>query len=382
VLILARLKARAFGRLPVRLSLRNIGIVVAFWTFLGTYSAVQAHVAFTLAGKKNSWGNAFFSELTYCYTACLLTPLVVAIARRFPIERAHWLRNLFIHLAIMPVFSAVVKFIYDVVFSPPNSYLRQGFTFTKMLWSIVNYSDFGAILYGLTVALYYTLEYWQRYQRESLRAAQLQTQLAQAQVQTLKMQLHPHFLFNTLHSISALIQEDPESAETMIARLSDLLRRALDQSATQEIPLRDELDFLNLYLEIERTRFEERLKVDYDIDPAALDALVPNMILQPLVENAIRHGIADRTENGRISISARKRANDLLLKVEDNGSGIPARAVLSLKEGVGLTSTRGRLERLYGSGQRLQLEAPSAGGLIARIVLPFVAAGEWSHAQN
>lgn len=366
----------------MRVSLRNIAIVVVFWTFVGSYSAVQGHIAFTLAGRKYSWGSSFFSELTYSYIACILTPVVVALARRFPIERKDWLRNLCIHLAIMPLFSAVVKFTYDVIVSPPDSYLRHGFTVSKMMWSIVAYSDFGAILYGLTIAVFYTLEYSRRYQQESLRAAQLQTQLAQAQVQTLKMQLHPHFLFNTLHSISALVHEDPDSAESMIARLSDLLRRALEQSAPQEIPLRDELDFLNLYLEIERIRFEERLEVEYDVDPAALDALVPNMILQPLVENAIRHGIANRTENGRISISAKRRANDLLLKVEDNGSGMPARAVLSLKEGVGLTSTRGRLERLYGSGQRLQLEAPSAGGLIARIVLPFVTSGEWSHAQN
>jgi signal transduction histidine kinase len=366
----------------VRFSLRNIAIVVAFWTFLGCYSAIQAHVALSLAGRKYSWGWSFFSELTYAYIACILTPVVVALARRFPIERRHWLRNLCIHLAIMPVFSAIVKFTYDVIVSRPDSYLRKQFSYAKMFQSIVNYSDFGAILYGLTVALYYTLEYYRRYQQESVRAAQLQTQLAQAQVQTLKMQLHPHFLFNTLHSISALVHDDPDSAESMIARLSDLLRRALDQSATQEIPLRDELDFLNLYLDIERIRFEDRLKVEYDIDPGVLDALVPNMILQPLVENAIRHGISSRTENGRICISAKKRANDLLLRVEDNGSGMPARAVLALKEGVGLTSTRGRLERLYGSGQRLQLEAPSAGGLIARIVLPFATAGEWSHAEN
>ena len=366
----------------MRVNLRNIAIVVAFWTFLGSYSAVQARIAITLSGKSYSWGSSFFSELTYAYIACILTPAVVALARRFPIERTHGIRNLCIHLAIMPVFSAIVKFTYDVIVRPPGSYLRQGFTFTKMIWSLVNYSDFGAILYGLTVALYYTLEYYQRYQKESVRAAQLQTQLAQAQVQTLKMQLHPHFLFNALNSISALVQEDPESAENMIARLSDLLRRALDQSGMQEIPLREELDFLNLYLEIEQIRFEERLKVEYDIEPAALDALVPNMILQPLVENAIRHGIANRTENGLICISAKRRANDLLLRVEDNGSGMPARAVLSLKEGVGLTSTRGRLERLYGNGQRLQLEAPSAGGLVARIVLPFVTTGEWSHAQS
>jgi sensor histidine kinase YesM len=367
----------------LRVRLRNIAIVIAFWTFIGSYSAIQGHLTFALAGRPYSWRSAFFSELSYAYIACVFTPVVLWLARRFPIERGVWLRNLCIHLALMPVVSGMEKFTFDIIVSPPDSYLRTGFTYAKMFRSIVNYSDFGVILYGLTVALYYTLEYYRRYQQESVRAAQLQTQLAQAQVQTLKMQLHPHFLFNTLNSISALILEDPEGAENMIARLSDLLRRALEQSAPQEIPLREEIEFLNLYLEIERIRFEDRLTVEYDVDPAALDALVPNMILQPLVENAIRHGIANRTENGRICISAKKRVNDLLLKVEDNGSGMPAHAILSLKEGVGLTSTRGRLERLYGNGQRLQLEAPPTGGLVARIVLPFLIPGQsWTHAQN
>jgi len=167
------------------------------------------------------------------------------------------------------------------------------------------------------------------------------------------------------------VRDHPDTAETMIARLSDLLRRALDSSTTQEIPLRQEIEFLQLYLDIEQTRFEERLRVEFKIDPAALDALVPNMILQPLVENAVRHGIANKVENGQITITAKKRGSDLLLKVADNGVGLSPSGVLSLKQGVGLASTKGRLERLYGMRQALQLEAPDTGGFIARVVVPF-----------
>ena len=355
----------------IRSRLRSGLTILAFWTFLGCYSSVQAHISSALAGKPITWKKAFSWELTYVYLACLLTPTVLALARRFPLERRHWFRNLLVHLAAMPVFSAIVKITWDLIISPPDSYLHTGFTFAKMLHSIVEASDFGSILYGLIVLMHYASEYYRRYQRELVRAAALQTQLAQAQVRTLKMQLHPHFLFNTLNSISALIQDDPEGAEAMIARLSDLLRKALDSSGAEEIPLRQEVEFLNLYLEIERIRFEERLQVEFDIDEEAENALVPNMLLQPLVENAIRHGIANRPRDGKIQISARRRGRDLLLKIADNGAGIPPLEIFSLKEGVGLASTRGRLERLYGYGQRLQLEPAAEGGMIARIVLPF-----------
>ena len=241
-----------------------------------------------------------------------------------------------------------------------------------MFRPVASYSDFGGILYWMIVLIAVSVDLYGRYEKEAVNAARLQAQLAQAQVQSLKMQLHPHFLFNTLNSISALVRDHPETAETMIARLSDLLRRALESTSAQEIELRQELEFLRLYLDIEKTRFEDRLTVHFNIDPAALEAMVPNMILQPLVENAIRHGIANKVENGEISISAKKRGSDLLLKVADNGVGLSSSTVLSIKQGVGLASTKGRLERLYGVRQALQLEAPDTGGFVARIVVPFI----------
>ncbi len=342
------------------------------FTVLAVYSAILVHVQGAKSANPVSWPAAIRSEFTYCYLALALSPLVVSIKRHYPLVRKKWMRNLGPHLLAMLVFSFVTKGVWDFVAGSETNYAHATFTFEKMFRSVFGYSDFGCLLYWLIVLITVSVDLYGRYEQEAVHAAHLQTQLAQAQVQSLKMQLHPHFLFNTLNSISALVRDHPETAETMIARLSDLLRRALDSSSTQEITLRQELEFLQLYLEIEQARFEERLKVRFTIDPAALDALVPNMILQPLVENAIRHGIANKVENGEVIISAKKRGGDLLLKVADNGAGLAPSGVLSIKQGVGLASTKGRLERLYGVGQALHLEAPDTGGFVARIVVPFM----------
>jgi LytS/YehU family sensor histidine kinase len=181
------------------------------------------------------------------------------------------------------------------------------------------------------------------------------------------MQLQPHFLFNTLHSISALMHRDVEAADRMLTRLSDLLRLTLESASTPEVPLSRELDFLDAYLEIQQTRFEERLEVVRDIDPLALDALVPNLLLQPLVENAIRHGVANRTTGGRVEISARRENGRLTLSVRDDGPGLSPNA----GQGVGLSNTRARLEHLYGEAQSLALANDPAGGVRVTVVAPY-----------
>src|SRR5262249_5377631 len=160
------------------------------------------------------------------------------------------------------------------------------------------------------------VEYYARYQEGRVRASRLETRLAQAQLNALKMQLHPHFLFNTLHSISSLVNEDPEAAEAMIARFSELLRLSLENTGAEEVPLSQEVEFIERYLEIEQIRFEDRLHIHFDIDPQTLDARVPNLILQPLVENAIRHGIAENS-GGRVEVRSRLVEGKLLLQVLD-----------------------------------------------------------------
>src|SRR4029078_4778441 len=198
--------------------------------------------------------------------------------------------------------------------------------------------------------------------------AQLEAQLALAQVQALKMQVHPHFLFNTLHAVTVLIREDPAGETRVARRLGDLLRLTLSRATTAEVSFRRELEILTLYLEIERTRCHARLEVACDVQPATLGALVPDLILQPLVENAIRHGVAPNAGTGRIAVRSRRDGEWLSLEISDNGAGLaqgqPAH------EGIGLTTTKARLERLYGDQQSIRLENLPTGGCVARIRIP------------
>jgi LytS/YehU family sensor histidine kinase len=192
----------------------------------------------------------------------------------------------------------------------------------------------------------------------------------EARLKTLEAELHPHFLFNTLHAISTLVHTDPESADRMISRLSDLLRLTFDRSGAAGVPLKEELEFLQKYLEIEQTRFQDRLSVRFDIAPETLDAEVPRLILQPLVENAIKHGVSPRSGPGLVQIAAKRLGDLLSLEVRDDGVGLTTAARTRLHSGVGLSNTRDRLECLYGSRHRLDFSEGS-NGLAVRIEIPY-----------
>jgi len=198
---------------------------------------------------------------------------------------------------------------------------------------------------------------------------ELEVRLSQAKLQALQMQLNPHFLFNTLHAISALMHQDVDAAERMLTRLSDLLRYALESTEAHEVPLKKEIEFLQRYLEIEQTRFGDRLQVRMEIDPAALDAQVPNLILQPLVENAIRHGIEPHAQAGLVELRARAENGTLELIVQDNGKGSAKSAPAGF--GLGLSNTRARLEQLYGAEHRLEIGDAESGGFRVRICVPM-----------
>jgi LytS/YehU family sensor histidine kinase len=211
--------------------------------------------------------------------------------------------------------------------------------------------------------------YYQGYRKSELRSAELAAKLAETQLQVLRMQLHPHFLFNTLNSIATLIHRDPDGADRMTARLSDLLRLTLENVGVQEVPLARELEFLESYLEIERIRFSDRLMVRIDAAPDTLDASTPYLILQPLVENAIRHGIAVRSSPGCVIIRSTRNGEMLSLEVIDDGPGIRSEAVL--RNGVGISSTRARLEKLYSEAHRFELINAEEGGLVVKLAFPF-----------
>jgi LytS/YehU family sensor histidine kinase len=206
---------------------------------------------------------------------------------------------------------------------------------------------------------------------KQLRASKLEARLAEAQLDVLRMQLHPHFLFNTLNTVSALMHRDVQAADRILALLGDLLRDSFEKIADQEVSLKQELGFLEKYLEIEKTRFRDRLSVETDVDPETLDAEVPNLMLQPLVENAIRHGIARRREAGHIRLAAWRDGDRLELRVRDNGPGLCSEGEQTGRSGVGLANTQARLRQLYGVAHRFELLAPESGGLEVVLSIPF-----------
>ena len=227
-------------------------------------------------------------------------------------------------------------------------------------------------MYWIVVFAHLGWDYYRRYREREIQTAELQRELVEARLAALRMQLNPHFLFNTLNAVSALIDENPEAGHFRdVARLSELLRLSLDQSKPQEVPLSEELAFLDRYLEIEQTRFADRLQVEKRISPEVQGALVPYLVLQPLVENAIRHGIEPREDTGQLTISARRNNGTLELCVKDNGMGTAQKHGQSAPEGIGLSNTRSRLRHLYGEKFRLDLVAADGGGLEARIEIPY-----------
>ena len=215
--------------------------------------------------------------------------------------------------------------------------------------------------YATTVALNYALLYYRESRERAIRASQLETRLVEAQLETLQQQLHPHFLFNTLHAISALMHRDVDAADRTLMRLSDLLRLTLERLGEQEVTLDAELDFLRKYLEIEGTRFADRLVVRYDVEPESLEALVPTLLLQPLVENAIKHGVAKKSGAGHIDITARRDHNMLWLEVRDDGVGLSEDALTALQKGIGVSTTRARLQHQFGADYRFEFHRLAQG---------------------
>jgi two-component system, LytTR family, sensor kinase len=353
-----------------RLTLIKLGLLFGAWTAYGALCAWQAHHWYAASKTPMSWSDSFRFELTYAYLWGAFTPLILWFARRYRFEREKWPRNLAIHVAIVAVLVPVIKVVFDLITEPTTSAFRD-FSWTKLFRSVESNYDTGTLLYAVVVLVEHALIYYQRYQSGLIKASQLQTQLIQSQLQALKMQLHPHFLFNTLHTISALVHEDPEMADRTITRLGELLRLFLANSTIHEAPLREELRILDLYLEIERARFEDRLRVHYDVPAALHEATVPNLVLQPLVENALRHGVGKRAGPGWVSIAAERFGETLVLRITDNGVGFQVDPGKPLHEGMGLAITRGRLESLYGPQQSLVLRNLPTGGVEARITIPF-----------
>jgi len=338
---------------------------LAFWTLLGLSFASQVYIYASKGGLYLTWKEAVTNSLGDWYIFALLSIAVGRLARRFHFEGGKWGPSLAVHA------------LGSVAFSLSFMVLRAGLAVWqtraafpaafKLL--LVKTWHYDLIIYWVIVVVSHAFEYYRKYRERELRALDLERRLAEAKLQALQMQLNPHFLFNTLHSISSLMHKDIEAADRMIVRLSDLLRAALESSDTQEVELQHELEFLKRYLEIEQTRLGDRLTVKMDIAPEALRARVPNLILQPLVENAIRHGIEPRARPGRIELRVQRLDGTLALEVRDNGTGLQDGQ--PIEEGIGLSNTRARLQGLYGEAHRFDLHAADGGGLVVQVTIPF-----------
>jgi two-component system, LytTR family, sensor kinase len=351
-------------------------IIFGFWTFFSFLYANQIYFEMLHnPAMHHSWWRIVYWQLVVWYAWCCLTPVILDLGRRFPVEGGGWWRGLLIHLPVSVALSAThlaASTYVKMLIRPFDVWSDTRPFFPQYGSELSSFFLFDFVMYWAILGVGYAFDYRERYRERESLASQLRAQLAQAQLESLKMQLHPHFLFNTLHTVSGLVRAgERSSAVNMIAGLSELLRRALDSAQEQEVPLRDEVKFVELYLDIQKVRFSDRLKVRMEVAPDILDALVPNLILQPLVENAVRHGISPDETAGTVVVNAYRSDATLHLSVCDDGPGLQSGWRDGYGEGIGLANTRERLERLYGSDQRFDLRNGASGGVTVSIAIPF-----------
>jgi signal transduction histidine kinase len=355
---------------------RELGIFLT-WTAMGLLESGKAYVYARLRGGDPTLVGSLIGNMPWWYGWAALTPVAFALAARFRIDRPPVGRRIAVHVVAAGALSVIHLFAVGMLFFHTRPTGFPSFWKQFDAWTD-NFLMLDMLTYVAIVGAWYAMEYYGRARRSELseaqleaRAAQLESRMTAARLDALRMELNPHFLFNTLNAISGLVRrKENEAAVQTLARLGDLLRATLDREGEQEVPLDVELDFLRLYLEIERIRYGDRLTVSFGIEPGTVDALGPTLILQPLVENAVRHGIAKKPGPGRIEIDAFRAGEDLVLRVMDTGSGFGTLPTNG-ERGVGLSNTRARIEELYGAGARLDLANGDDGGAMVTVVLPF-----------
>lgn len=308
------------------------------------------------------------------YLWAALSPLIARFAHRFPVEGGRRWRNLVLHLPAAAFFILAEISLWTVlrwvVHQPPLKNFRSPlelFWTVLMSWLIID-----LMIYVIVLVVIHALKYHREFVGERLKASEMRAHLAGVELQALKSQLHPHFLFNTINAVSELVYDSPQTADRILTQLSALLRTSLKGGKENEISLVKELDFLRGYVEIQQTLLQERLAVDFRIDSGALGANVPNMILQPLVENAIRYAVAPREEGGKVKIEARRYNGSLRVRVCDDGPGLAAdNSDREETKGIGLANTRARLRHLYGDAHSFELTETPGGGLTVSMEIPF-----------
>src|SRR5215469_12630832 len=345
---------------------RNYPLYFLLWTGWGLFYFSQGLTQRLVSHDTTPWWRYLVAWAVGIYIWALLTPAILWLGRKFPLDRRPLWVPATIHLALGAGFSALELSLESLIYS--------------RLQLFPNMQDFMGTFGPLLLKGFHggVVVYYRRYQQRSqealkleLRAAELQSQLVGAQLSALKMQLQPHFLFNTLNAITVLVrQQKSRDAEQMLGHLSDLLRGVLEDVDAQEVSLRRELEYLQLYLSIEQVRFADRLCVEVSVDPETQNASVPQLILQPIVENAIRHGVERSSAGGRILIRAAKINGTVEVRVQDDGPGLSGPYSCE-DQGIGLANTRARLRQLYGEDARLEIENCNGGGAAVTMKFPF-----------
>jgi hypothetical protein len=343
-----------------------VAVISLFWLGVTLLVSIEPAQTIGLDGRitRTPWTKVFRAHALGYFWWLLFTPVVMMLARRFRFTPGRIPRNFALHASASMAISGAIAVLRFATFSrlfegrlPEQSEIIANLRF---------YTPQGVGIYWLVLAVIVAVDTYQRFLEKQTEASELNAQLAQAELSMLRMQFQPHFLYNALHAISTLVDWRPVDARRMITLLSELLRQTVDAEPRSMVTLEEELEWIERYLELERIRFEDRLTVAMEIDPAAFEALVPSFILQPLVENAMKHGVDGETSAVNVTIRAERVDGKLRLAVLDDGVGLRA----DVAYGVGLDNTRRRLESLYGRSQRLDL-CPRARGVEAAIELPF-----------
>jgi hypothetical protein len=348
--------------------------VFGVFTALIAANALQSAILGAVLGRDFPVGRSIGATALTWYAWAALTPVIAVLVRRFPFTKGRWRKSVLVHLvASMVLFGAhfglfgLGSHVLHLAPPGPRRLLIPPPPPTGPVQDAFRWYFFrGAGTYGLIVGGLVLLDYV----RKDRQRVALEGQLALAELKALRMQLQPHFLFNTLHAIGVLIHSDPKAAHVMLTRLAELLRLSLDTASEPELPLEVELAFVEKYLAIQKARFGDRLTVRYALEPDAMRGLVPTLVMQPLVENALEHGVAPHARPGVIEIAASRTANALTIRVRDNGNGLSEREG-RVKSGVGLANTRGRLRQLYGDRSRLTLANAVGGGLEVILEMPW-----------
>lgn len=340
--------------------------IIIYWTFHAYLFAPQIYLLNLRSPSPFAWWQALVFTLVLFYLWAILTPFIFLVGKRFPLERRHFWRN----LSILILFGIPAIGVHLSLFYLANYFLlsrmQESRSTVPIASLLVGFGATDALVYGGILTASQAILYFERFRER-------EHSLSQAQLLALKTQLNPHFLFNTLNAISELVYLDAKKADRAVTKLSELLRMSLKSDQKQELRLEEEIYFLKIYLGIQELLLEERLKIEWQIASETMNAFVPNMILQPLVENSISHGIAPRREGGTVTIISEKQKNRLVLRVSDDGLGVNSKSKKG--EGIGLSNIKNRLKHLYGDEHRFAFEnSPEGKGVTVTLKIPFVEA--------